>query len=84
MDELTARQKDILALERKWWVSGADKKQAIRDRLGVSPTTFSRELAAIVDSDAAAAYDPLLVRRLRRADGRPAAIGRHPAGRRLG
>ena len=83
MDELTERQKDLLALERKWWLSGAAKQQAIRDRFGVSPARFQRELAAVVDTDAALAYDPLLVRRLRRG-GRPAAIGRHPAGRRLG
>ena len=84
MDELTARQKDMLALERRWWLTGGEKKQAIRDRFDLSGTRFQRELAALVETSAALAYDPLLVRRLRRADGRPAAIGRHPAGRRLG
>jgi hypothetical protein len=84
MDELTDRQKDILALERRWWLSGAEKTQAIRDRLEVSTARYHRELAAVVETDAALAYDPLLVKRLRRTLGRQAGISRHPAGQRLG
>ena len=84
MDELTERQKDLLAFERKWWLSGAGRAQAIRDRFAVSPARFHRELAAVVHSDAALVYDPLLVRRLRRASNRQDGMARHPAGQRLG
>jgi hypothetical protein len=84
MDELTERQKDMLALERRWWVSGAVKTQAIRERFDLSPARFRRELDELVETDAAAAYDPLLVLRLRRTRGLAAGISRHPAGRWLG
>ena len=84
MDELTDRQKDILCFGRKWWLSGAQRQQAIRDRFGVGPARFNRELAAIVELPAALAYDPLLVRRLRRRADELAGMARHPAGRRLG
>ena len=84
MDELTERQKDILGFERKWWVAGAERAQAIRERFGVSPARFQRELSAVVEMDAALSYDPLLIRRLRRGRDVRAGITRHPAGRRLG
>ncbi|MDT7536617.1 MAG: hypothetical protein QOI82_202 [Actinomycetota bacterium] len=83
MDELTERDTEILALERRWWLVGAERRQAIRDRFGVTPARFNQELAGIVELPAALVYDPLLVRRLRRrAD--LTGIARHPAGRRLG
>jgi hypothetical protein len=83
MTELSDRDKDILSFTRKWWLSGAVREQAIRDRFGVSPRRLQRELAAIVELPAALSYDPLLVRRLRR---RPdeSGVTRHPAGRQLG
>jgi hypothetical protein len=82
--ELTERQKDILALERKWWLTGARRAEAIHDRFELSPARFQRELSAIVELDAALSYDPLLVRRLRRTCDVRGGIARHPAGRRLG
>jgi hypothetical protein len=42
------------------------KDAAIRERLGLSPSAFYRVRRGLVDSDDALAYDPLLVRRLRR------------------
>jgi hypothetical protein len=83
MDELTERHKDILGFERRWWLAGAERQQAIRDRFGVSPARFNRELAVVVDLPAALSYDPLLVRRLRRR-GSLTGVARHPAGKRLG
>ena len=39
---------------------------AIRTRLGLSPGCYRRLLAELVDSEEADAYDPLVIRRLRR------------------
>lgn len=64
--ELTQRDRDILDLERTWWSQPGSKEAAIRIRFDFSPTQYYRLLNALVDADAAEAYDPLTVRRLRR------------------
>lgn len=63
---LSDQQRAILDLERAWWTEARSKRDAIRDRLGLSPGRYYTLLAPLLDSDAAATYDPLLVRRLRR------------------
>jgi hypothetical protein len=60
------RDRAILDFERSWWAEPGPKVAAIRRRLDLSPTRYYRLLAALVDSPEAAAYDPLVVRRLRR------------------
>jgi hypothetical protein len=66
--DLTPPERALLDFERSWWLgpAGKTKAQAIRDRLGISPSAYRGRLARLVDSEAALAYDPLLVGRLRR------------------
>jgi hypothetical protein len=64
---LSERDRAILDFERGWWLLPSTKGDAIRERLGVSPTRYYELLNQVLDDPAAAAYDPLVVRRLRRA-----------------
>jgi Protein of unknown function (DUF3263) len=63
---LTDRDRAIIDLERVWWRLSTTKAAAIRDRLELSPTRYYELLNTLLDDPAAAAYDPLVVRRLRR------------------
>lgn len=63
---LSSRERAILDFERAWWSVPGTKEQAIRNHLGLSPARYYRLLAGLVDSGEAMAYDPLVVRRLRR------------------
>ena len=63
---LSDQQRAILDMERAWWTEPGSKRDAIRDRLGLSPGRYYTLLAPLLDSDEAATYDPLLVRRLKR------------------
>lgn len=64
--ELTERDRAILDFERSWWAEPGSKETAIRERFELSATRYYQLLAEIVDTAAALAYDPLVVRRLRR------------------
>jgi hypothetical protein len=66
MASLDDRARDVLDLERRWVVSGGSKARLIRQRLGMSPTRYHQVLVRAIDSPEALAYDPMLVRRLRR------------------
>ncbi|HET8681399.1 MAG TPA: DUF3263 domain-containing protein [Micromonosporaceae bacterium] len=63
---LTTREERILAFERRWWRRAGSKEQAIRDELGLSPTRYYQLLNRVLDNPAAMAFDPILVKRLRR------------------
>ena len=63
---LTERDRAILDFERSWWSEPGSKESAIRARFALSPTRYYRILAELLDSTDALAYDPLVVRRLRR------------------
>jgi Protein of unknown function (DUF3263) len=63
---LSERERSILDFERTWWTEPGPKELAIRARFKLSPTTYYRALADLIDSPEAVAYDPLVVRRLRR------------------
>ena len=63
---LSDRDREILALERLWWQYAGAKEQAIRDKFDMSSTRYYQVLNALIDRDDALAYDPLLVKRLRR------------------
>lgn len=65
-DELSDRERGILALERLFWAHAGAKEQAIRDRFDLSATQFYQQLNRLIDTEAALAHDPLLVKRLRR------------------
>lgn len=64
--ELSSRDADILAFERQWWKFAGAKEQAIRDQFQMSATRYYQVLNNLIDSPAALAHDPLLVKRLRR------------------
>ena len=63
---LTDRERDILAMERLWWQYAGAKEQAIREQFDMSTTRYYQVLNALLDREDALAYDPLLVKRLRR------------------
>ena len=63
---LSERDRAILDLERTWWCENRSKESAIRALVGISPTRYYQLVAALVDRAEAEAYDPLVVRRLRR------------------
>jgi hypothetical protein len=63
---LTDRDRAILDFERTWWSEPGPKATAIQARMGLSPARYYRLLAALIGSADAAAYDPLVVRRLRK------------------
>lgn len=63
---LSDRDRAILDFERAWWTLPGPKGAAIRARLGLSATSYYKALTGLLESPDAAAYDPLVVRRLRR------------------
>lgn len=63
---LTPRERDILDFERSWWTEPGPKADSIRERFELSAARYYEILGRLVDDGDALAYDPLLVRRLRR------------------
>lgn len=63
---LSERDQQIIGFERQWWKYAGAKEQAIRDLFGMSATRYYQVLNALIDSPAALAYDPMLIKRLRR------------------
>lgn len=63
---LDARSREMLDFERGWWRFAGAKEQAIRDGFDLSTTRYYELLNALLDDEDALAYDPMLVRRLRR------------------
>lgn len=63
---LPERDRDILAFERQWWRYAGAKEQAIRELFGMSANRYYQILNALIDHPDAMAYDPMLVKRLRR------------------
>jgi hypothetical protein len=66
VEGLSERDQQILAFERQWWKYAGAKEQAIRDLFDMSATRYYQVLNALIDSPAALAADPMLVKRLRR------------------
>lgn len=64
--ELSERDRQILDFERQWWKYAGAKEQAIHELFGVSATRYYQLLNGIIDRGDALAYDPMLVKRLRR------------------
>ena len=79
---LSERDKAILDFERSWWTGAGTKEAGIRARLDLSPTRYYQLLSVLLGSGEAAAYDPLVVHRLRRQRSlrRRARIEGRPAG----
>lgn len=63
---MTDRDRAIIEFERTWWSEGVSKESIIRERFELSTTRYYELLADLIDSDEAYAYDPLVIRRLRR------------------
>jgi hypothetical protein len=70
MDSLTDRQLELLAFERQWWKRD---EATVRELFGCTQEQYDAELAALIALPVAVAYDPLLVKRLRRAAAAPSA-----------
>jgi hypothetical protein len=69
MDEgsqLDQRSRATLDFERSWWKEPGPKERAIRERFGLSAARYHQLLNRLIDRPEALAYDPMLVRRLRR------------------
>lgn len=66
MPSLDPMARDLLDFEQECWKLTVTKERAIRERFGFSPTRYHQLLNRALDLPAALAYDPMLVRRLRR------------------
>jgi hypothetical protein len=64
--QLSERDQAILAFERQWWRYAGAKEQSIREQFDMSATRYYQLLNALIDSPAALAHDPMLIKRLRR------------------
>ncbi len=64
--DLSERELAVLAFERQWWKYAGAKEQAIRELFDMSATRYYQVLNSLLDSPAALAHDPMLVKRLRR------------------
>lgn len=64
--ELSERDADMLDFEDNWFTSAVPKEQAIMERFGISTTRYYQHLNTLIDTPAALAHKPLLVKRLRR------------------
>jgi Protein of unknown function (DUF3263) len=63
---LDERSRAVLDFEREAWKLTISKGRAIRERFGFSQARYHQLLHRIIDRPEALAYDPMLVRRLRR------------------
>ena len=63
---LSDRDRAVIDFERSWWTLPGPKEVAIRNRFGMSAARYYQVVGSLIDSPEALAYDPLLVRRLRR------------------
>lgn len=63
---LDEREREILAFEREWFKHVGAKDAAVRERFGISATRYYQILNELIDSPAALAEDPMLVKRLQR------------------
>jgi hypothetical protein len=63
---LDPRARAILDFERESWKLPPPKERAIRERFGFSAARYHQLLNRTIDLPEALAYDPMLVRRLRR------------------
>lgn len=63
---LTELEIRILDFERENGAAAAGKDNAVLTQFGLTPARYYQVLNLVIDSPAALAYDPLLVRRLQR------------------
>ena len=65
MAALRERDLRILAFERRIWRSSGAKELEIRENFAISSTRYYQLLNELIDQPEAAAFDPVLVKRLR-------------------
>lgn len=58
--------KALLDFAARWYRYPGAQEQAMRDELGIGPTTYWRRVNDLIDRPAALAYAPATVNRLRR------------------
>ena len=63
---LSQRDRQILEFERQWWKYAGAKEQAIRELFDMSATRYYQIINSLIDNPDALAFDPMLVKRLRR------------------
>lgn len=71
LDPLTDEDIAILTMEARWWPTAGGKEAAIVDELGVPAVKYYRRLSQLINTEAALAFDPITVNRLRRISTRP-------------
>jgi hypothetical protein len=83
---LRERDRVVLDIEGSWWLDGRSKTEIVRARLRMSLSRYNQVLGALLTNKDAEAYDPLVVRRVRRAKERRrwAMMGAPPASGRRG
>ncbi|MFB9732887.1 MULTISPECIES: DUF3263 domain-containing protein [Ornithinimicrobium] len=64
--DLSDRDRRILDFEHRWWKHAGSKEEAVKELFDLSPTRYYQLLNQLIDSEAALAHDPLLIKRLRR------------------
>ncbi|MDR2566136.1 MAG: DUF3263 domain-containing protein [Bifidobacteriaceae bacterium] len=64
--ELEDAQRRVLMFERQHWCYEGSKESAIRELFDMEPTRYYELLGRLIDTEAALAFDPQLVKRLRR------------------
>lgn len=64
--QLSDRDRRILEFERQWWKYAGSKEDAMRELFGFTSTRYYQVLNVLIDTPAALAADPMLVKRLRR------------------
>lgn len=62
---LSAEDRAILDFERGWWLEPGPKDQAVEWSLGLTSSSYYEHLGRLVSEEAALAYDPLTVKRVR-------------------
>ena len=65
-DELSEKDRRVLDFEGSWWLYPQPKDRAIPEYIGMSATRYYQALRRLMDDDAALAYAPMTVLRLRR------------------
>lgn len=64
-DLLDERAQRVLEFERVWWGHSGAKEQNIRREFAWSAARYYQVLNAVIDTEVAVRYDPVLVGRLR-------------------
>lgn len=66
LDSLTERETAMLDLEAQWYATPGGKEAAIDEQLGLGVVRYYQLLNRLLTREAALAYDPVTVNRLRR------------------